>query len=74
MIEIKEGNLREVLAVLANEYGAKIEKFVLNPATGEVRQGILITLNNRDIRGLHGIETQVKEGDKITFLPPIAGG
>lgn len=73
-VDISDATIRGLLGFLISEYGARIEKFVLDPVTGTVREGILITVNNRDIRGLDGIETTLKIGDRVAFLPPIGGG
>ncbi len=72
-VVIENGTVRGLLETLAKRYNARIEKYVLD-STGELRQDVLISVNNRDIRGLNKIKTALKEGDKVTILPPIAGG
>ena len=42
--------------------------------SGQVRRFINIYVNEEDIRFLQGIETNLKQGDKIAIIPAIAGG
>ena len=72
--EVEDPTIRGVLVLLATKYGANIEKYVADLSTGRIRQGVLATVNNRDIRGLNGVATKLQEGDRVMFLPPIAGG
>ncbi len=72
-VDIENNTIKSLLEALAKRYTVKIEKYVLDSA-GDLRQDVLISVNNRDIRGLNKIETILKEGDKVTILPPIAGG
>ena len=41
---------------------------------GEIRDYFSISINNKDIRGLDGYNTQIKDGDRIFIMPPIGGG
>ena len=36
--------------------------------------GLRILINGREYTQLSGLETAIKEGDTVAFLPPIAGG
>lgn len=40
----------------------------------EVKSYLSFFKNDRDVRGLGGMETQVEDGDEIFILSPIAGG
>jgi molybdopterin synthase sulfur carrier subunit len=39
-----------------------------------LKPGIKIIINGRDIDYLNGLDTQLKDGDVIVIIPPIAGG
>jgi len=41
---------------------------------GRIRRFINIYLNDEDIRFLKNEETEVKDGDKVSIVPAIAGG
>ena len=40
----------------------------------EQKDLVKILVNGTDIRALDGLNTPLKEGDVISFFPPIAGG
>jgi len=42
--------------------------------TGIVRRFVNVYLNEEDIRFLNGEKTAVKDGDRVTVVPAIAGG
>ena len=41
---------------------------------GELRRFVNVYLNDEDVRFLDGLATPVKDGDKVTVLPAVAGG
>lgn len=42
--------------------------------SGNIRRFINIYVNEEDIRFLDGTATRVKEGDRVSIVPAIAGG
>lgn len=42
--------------------------------SGKVRRFVNVYVNGDDIRFLQNLETSLKEGDKISIVPAIAGG
>lgn len=40
----------------------------------KLRPFVNIFLNNEDIRLLQGVETKIKDGDRLMIVPSIAGG
>ncbi len=41
---------------------------------GSLKRFIIIYLNEEDIRSAKGESTRVREGDRITIVPAVAGG
>lgn len=41
---------------------------------GNLETFINVLVNNKDIRYLDGLETEVNEGDKLIIMPAIGGG
>ncbi len=39
-----------------------------------VESELVVLVNGRNIRALDGIDTSLKEGDLVTFMPVIVGG
>lgn len=57
---------------LVNKYGQKFEQVTLEGTN--LKPEIKIIINGRDIDYLNGLDTQLKDGDVIVIIPPIAGG
>jgi MoaD family protein len=49
-------------------------KFHVVNKDGRLRHHIHIYINDENIKNLQGLDTLVKDGDKIILLPSIAGG
>jgi molybdopterin synthase sulfur carrier subunit len=39
-----------------------------------IRSMVKILVNGRDVRGLRGLFTELREGDTVSIFPPAAGG
>jgi molybdopterin converting factor small subunit len=42
--------------------------------TGKVRRHLNVFVNSDNVRDLDGLETSLKPGDVLTFLPAVSGG
>ena len=40
----------------------------------EGRSGVKVLVNGREITYLAGLETRLRDGDVVAFIPPVAGG
>jgi molybdopterin converting factor small subunit len=64
--------LKDVLRTLKDQDKGQLERFVdddLSPIDCSV-----ILVNGRNILSLNGWETQIHDGDELTFMVPVAGG
>lgn len=41
---------------------------------GDIRRFVNVYLNDEDVRYLGGKDTELKDGDTVSFLPALAGG
>ncbi len=57
---------------LVKKYGQRFEQVTMDGINLKPR--IKIIINGRDIDYLNGLDTQLKDGDVIVIIPPIAGG
>jgi sulfur-carrier protein len=71
-IQAKGGTVGEVLQWLTETYPGLKER--LRDEKGEVRRFINIYVNDEDIRFVQNLETPLKEGDRLSIVPAIAGG
>jgi len=62
----------EVIASLEAKHPGIRERLL--DENGKLRRFVNIYLNDEDIRFLHNLETEIKEGDKLSIVPAIAGG
>ncbi len=72
IIKAKGKTVGEVIQWLTETYSGLRER--LQDEKGEVRRFINIYVNDEDIRFIQNLETPLKEGDKISIIPAIAGG
>ena len=71
-INVQGGKVSEALNELTAQYPA-IATHIFTE-TGELRSFVNLFLNEEDVRHLQGVETEIKEGDRLMIIPSIAGG
>jgi molybdopterin synthase sulfur carrier subunit len=57
---------------LVKKYGQRFEKATMDGIN--LKPGIKMIINGRDIDYLDRLDTQIKDKDVIVIIPPIAGG
>jgi molybdopterin synthase sulfur carrier subunit len=73
-MELDEGaKLKEALKRIIEEF-PKIERALIDPELGDPRPNTLIVINGREISVLKGLETVLKNGDEVVFIPVSHGG
>ena len=65
--------IRNALMRLSSLIGKDFEENIFS-TKGKLSKYIIIGLNGKDIRKFDGLDTIIKDGDEISFLPSIAGG
>lgn len=74
-LETEKATLGDALEVLCNQYGKRFESALFDPSTNEIRRSNLILLNGQPYINLgKRLDTELKDGDEITFSPVLAGG
>jgi molybdopterin synthase sulfur carrier subunit len=72
LFEISPGNTVEsLLDILESRFGADFKEAVGKP---EKNPKVMFLVNGRDIDFLKGPKTELKEGDTVVLIPPVAGG
>lgn len=66
------GSLREVLGAVGRESPELLER-VLGEG-GALRRHVNVFVNDEDVRFRELLETPVRDGDRVTIVPAIAGG
>jgi len=65
--------LREVIWNMVKEKPA-LRRVLIDPELEKPRSNALILVNGREISVLNGLETMLKEGDEVVFVPVLHGG
>lgn len=74
-VDVEENtSIKDLLGLLLNRYGEKLEEKMIDPKTGDVFEHLEILCNGRNIRFLQGNDTTLSEGDSVTIFVPIGGG
>jgi molybdopterin converting factor small subunit len=71
-IEVQASTVGGALDQLAADYPSLRQH--LFDDDGAVRQYVYLFLNEDDVRGLQGPDTPIKDSDRLTIVPSIAGG
>ena len=70
-VTVKPGtSIGELLGLIFNTEERRKKIF----ANGKIKPYVIILKNGRHIQHLDGVETELKEGDKVSIFPPIIGG
>lgn len=64
--------IAEALTDLTNQFPA-IKPHLFNEA-GELRPFVNLFVGENNIKDLQGVDTPIKDGDRIMLIPSIAGG
>lgn len=71
-VEVSAKRIREALESLEREFeGFRGRLF---DQKGELKPFVKVFLNEEDISYLHGLDTELKEGDELMLYPALAGG
>jgi molybdopterin converting factor small subunit len=66
------GPLRDVLAALRCDSPELVARVIGDE--GALRRHVNVFVNDEDVRFRELLDTQVREGDRVTIVPAIAGG
>jgi molybdopterin synthase sulfur carrier subunit len=75
-ITIKIANsvsLREFIKKIVNEK-PQLKRALIDPELEDPRPNALIIVNGKEINVLNGLETVLKDGDEVVFVPVLHGG
>lgn len=71
-LEFTGTTVRELLVMLIERYPGL--EAMLYSESGNITEYMIMFVNSKPISALKGIETDLKDGDKIFILFPISGG
>jgi molybdopterin converting factor small subunit len=65
------GSLREVLDAIGRDAPELLDRVL---AEGALRRHVNVFVNDEDVRFRDLLDTPVRDGDRVTIVPAIAGG
>ena len=71
-VQVTGVKISEALTDLTNQFPA-IKPHIFNEA-GELRPFVNLFVGENNIKDLQGVDTPIKDGEKIMLIPSIAGG
>lgn len=74
-LELKpEASARDLLIRLADKHGEQFKKAVYNPKEAALKPYHIIAVNGLMINLLGGLDTKLKDGDRVAVMPVVTGG
>lgn len=65
--------MRDLLVLLAEKHGDPFQKAVYEPKDNELKPYYIFSLNGL-LHQSNDIETKLKDGDRVVFMPVVTGG
>lgn len=65
--------LKDLLNELNSKLGREFKETII-ASEGKLNKYIILGLNGKSIGKFNGLDTIIKDGDELSFLPAIAGG
>jgi len=73
--ELEDGaSLSELLNKIAGIYGRPFKKEVYEPGLKDMKMGFVVTVNGILTGQLHGVHTQLNNGDNVILMSLMSGG
>lgn len=65
--------LKDVVKLIGEKF-PEMGKAIIDPELGDPRPNTLIVVNGKEISVLNGLETLLRNGDEVVFIPVSHGG
>ncbi|MFW6038170.1 MAG: ubiquitin-like small modifier protein 1 [Candidatus Saliniplasma sp.] len=73
IIEVDASNVREAFEILEERFGG-FQGELFKEDEKNLRDNITVIKDGRNITYLNGLETELKDGDKLSVFPLVGGG
>ncbi len=74
-IELKpDSTVRDLLVLLAEKHGEPFRKAIYEPGSTDLKPTHIMTVNCLLLNQLKGLDTQLKDGDRVVLMPVVSGG
>lgn len=69
-----ESTVEGLFLYMMRRWGDKLSPHLLDPASGGLLPHVRVMVNGQTIQFLQGMETPLRDGDEVLFLPLVSGG
>jgi MoaD family protein len=69
-----KATVHDLLVRLAEKHGEPFKKAVYHPADKDLQPHHILALNGLMVNLLNGLDTKLKDGDRVTVMPVVTGG
>lgn len=73
-IKLSATKIDTLLRKVVKEYGGLEKEIYSDLEKKEVKSGINVMVNGRNIIYLNGLDTRLEDGDAVAIFPTVAGG
>ena len=74
-VELKEdAKVCDLLSLLAEKNGDTFKKSIYEPKDLDLKPHYVLSVNGLLLNQLNGLETKLKDGDRLIFMPVVTGG
>ncbi len=73
-LETSSAIVKDIISELANSLPSEARTILIDSELDYLRLNTLILINDKEVSALNGLNTEVKEGDKIVLVPVSHGG
>jgi len=66
--------VRDLLCLLAEKHGEPFQKAVYEPKATDLKPHYIVSVNGLLLNQLNGVETKLRDGDRVVLMPVVTGG
>ncbi len=70
----EKSSVADLLVTLSKKYGTPFKKAVYESGGSDVKSNFMATVNGFLLNQLKGVETKLKDGDRVILMPVVSGG
>ncbi len=74
-VELRDdASVRNLLVRLAEKNGEPFTKAIYEPGASDLKGSFILTVNGLLLNQLNGIDTKLRDGDRVVLMPIVSGG
>ena len=66
--------VRDLLGALGEEHGETFRRILYEPGAADLKGNVILTVNGLLLNQLSGLDSPLRDGDRVVFMPIVSGG